>query len=514
MRLGLQARVSLGIIIGAVALTLTLSSVTLYRYNAVIDEIAEENARQAERALTERTRIKALMVSQLAAESMVNHMYYGHINIIADFAISAKTHSDVQYVLVLTPDGKVVHDGTEQLSRFGEIVQDDKTADVIASRQSKTWIADGKIHAMSPMLLGNEIVGLFRVGLDLSTVAQDQDILRNLLLEQGEVGRTEIALQTIVIAVFVTALAMAFGILLARGPISEIQLLKNAAARIGQGDYRAAPVLARQDEIGDLANAIRLMADNLQNSDRKMRKALLAAEHANEAKSAFLSSMSHELRTPLNAVLGYAQLMKGSLKEPLTEKQSKGIRRILDSGEHLLNLIDQILFLSKIEEGNFPVNIGPVQIGSVIDKSIELATASKPESISLIVNKNPNKHLFANTDSVRLTQILVNFLTNAIKYNRDDGEIEISSNVLANGFVRISIKDNGLGIPHGQQDKVFEAFERLGRETGPVEGTGIGLTITKEVSQIIGCHVGFKSVENQGSTFWVDVPLKQIDRAA
>jgi PAS domain S-box-containing protein len=234
------------------------------------------------------------------------------------------------------------------------------------------------------------------------------------------------------------------------------------------------------------------------------------AERANLAKSQFLSSMSHELRTPMNAILGFGQLLENNPTEPLSPKQLEHTQHILKGGDHLLELIDQVLELSKIESGNIVFSIENVEPEEIINESLKMVqTQAEDKGITLTFSAPDIELPMLWTDRGRFRQILLNLLSNAVKYNRVGGSVIVASEYLDKEYLRISVTDTGLGISEHQQAGLFEPFNRLGREAGDVEGTGIGLTITKQITELIGGNIGFESEEGIGSTFWVEIPISE-----
>jgi PAS domain S-box-containing protein len=241
-------------------------------------------------------------------------------------------------------------------------------------------------------------------------------------------------------------------------------------------------------------------------AEEKVIQAKELAEKANKAKSQFLSSMSHELRTPLNAILGYAQLF--SYDGNLNEEQLGSLREIRKAGEHLLRLINDVLDLAKIESGNMTVSLEPVLLSRVIP---ECLTLMQPQADARAIKihthlQNLDQH-FVIADQVRLKQVILNLISNAIKYNYVGGEIELSLFQPNMKQLRIQVKDTGQGIPLAKQSEVFQPFNRLTAENSNIEGSGVGLVITKQLVEMMNGSLHFISQENKGSTFWIDLPL-------
>jgi PAS domain S-box-containing protein len=240
---------------------------------------------------------------------------------------------------------------------------------------------------------------------------------------------------------------------------------------------------------------------------RDLRHALEQARMASSAKSDFLSSVSHELRTPLNAVIGFSQLSEMDRDEPLSKNQEISVREILHAGEHLVTLIDQILDLSRIETGNISMSISRVEPATTINACIALVNnAARERGLVIHVPDFPNMPT-VKADPVRLKQVLLNLLMNAIKYNSTGRRVDLKFSREEHGIARFEISDDGPGIPFEKQDALFTAFDRLGMEAKNIEGTGIGLTISKKLIELMGGKIGFRSNLGQGATFWLDLPL-------
>lgn len=242
-------------------------------------------------------------------------------------------------------------------------------------------------------------------------------------------------------------------------------------------------------------------------------KAREVAERASQAKSEFLSSMSHELRTPMNAILGFGQLLE--IDARLNAEHKDFVKEILKAGEHLLDLINEVLDLSRIDAGRVDISIEPVDLKSVADECRTLIQplADKRE-ISLSFDIPPLAAIRA--DRVRFKQALLNLLSNAVKYNRVGGWIRVEARARGADFLRISVSDSGKGVPADKLSELFQPFKRLGAEQTQVEGTGIGLTITRRLVGMMGGSVGVESTPGVGTTFWLDMPadaLREIEPA-
>ncbi len=247
-------------------------------------------------------------------------------------------------------------------------------------------------------------------------------------------------------------------------------------------------------------------------SEKDLIVAKEQAIKADNFKSEFLSQMSHELRTPLNAIIGFAQILVQSKKPVLDEKHVSDVNLIYESGMHLLRLINEILDLSKIESGKMSISIEPISLNKLLTETIaSIRPMAQKANITLKEFISGSEDIDVLADVFRLRQVVLNLVANGIKYNKLGGSVSISRELKNNDYVRISIQDTGKGIPEDFKSKIFNPFERGGEEFSNVEGTGIGLSVTKKLVELMNGEIGFQSVENEGSCFYVDIPLAPID---
>ena len=235
-----------------------------------------------------------------------------------------------------------------------------------------------------------------------------------------------------------------------------------------------------------------------------LNQAVSEANRANQAKSDFLSSMSHELRTPLNVIIGFAQMLE--LDSELNADQHDNVGEILHAGRHLLELINEVLDLAKIESGRLELSLEPVSVSGLVADCIQL-TAPLALKREIEIEFSGTDGVMVRGDPLRLKQVLLNLLSNAIKYNRDGGKVRILGVATAEAVYRVSVEDTGLGIPEERLAELFQPFRRLVGANSKIEGTGIGLTICKRLVEEMHGRIGVQSLPGQGSTFWFEVPM-------
>ncbi len=304
--------------------------------------------------------------------------------------------------------------------------------------------------------------------------------------------------------------------------LGPVRVLRETAEKVSQGDLNIRSDISTGDEFQHLSETFNRMLANLQAGEDQLRainksldlklgqleEANVALYESNRLKSEFLANVSHELRTPLNSILGFADLLKDTLA-PTDPKSARFIQNICSSGRHLLDLINDLLDLAKIEAGRMEVRSEPLSLPDLFEGLINIIrplAEKKDLSVSSIVGTDVP---ILQTDPAKLQQVLYNFLSNAIKFSPTAGRIDLSAERCGSDRIRIAVTDQGPGIPLDKQTLIFEKFRQIdGSATREHGGTGLGLAISRELTMLLGGSIGLDSAPGCGSTFWILLPLK------
>jgi signal transduction histidine kinase/CheY-like chemotaxis protein len=275
-------------------------------------------------------------------------------------------------------------------------------------------------------------------------------------------------------------------------------------------------ITALRDEAGEIIGYLLIGTDNSvrKRFESELNAAMQAADSANRAKSDFLASMSHELRTPLNAILGFAQLLESGEPAP-SAIQKRNIHQILKAGWYLLELINEVLDLAIIESGKFTLSKEPVSVAEVLAECRAMVEPqARDRHIAMSFPEPLQRPCYISADRMRVKQVLINLLFNAIKYNRPNGRVTVDFVQTATRTLRISVRDTGAGLPPEQVAQLFQPFNRLGQDVGTEQGTGIGLVVTKRLVEVMGGTIGVESTVGDGSIFWVELELASAPQLA
>lgn len=324
--------------------------------------------------------------------------------------------------------------------------------------------------------------------------------------------KTEIIRNGIFTTLVLTLLTIFIAILFSRSVTVPISQIHEDVNIIKQGDLKHRIPVDFSGELAELACGINDMTASLEaaRSEEKLHNEALArakkdAECASRAKSLFLSSMSHEMRTPLNAILGFSQLIEFDAKD---DDIRNNTREIIRSSKHLLELIEGLLDISQIESGNLVLNIASYSLKEILDFCLAMVKPSAEEKSVQINNQvDERPDIKIEVDNKLFKQVLLNVISNAIKYNIQNGSVIIDYSLENNKMLCLSVTDTGKGIEIHNYDKLFDYFDRAGQECSNIAGTGLGLAISKNLIEKMNGTIEFESTVNEGSRFWIKVPV-------
>jgi signal transduction histidine kinase len=323
------------------------------------------------------------------------------------------------------------------------------------------------------------------------------------------------------------ALALGLGYAISWSVIGPVKQMEARLRALAAGDFSRRVEVPNRDELGALAADLNRMSEEL-------GRLYAQLETANRHKSEFLANMSHELRTPLNAVIGFSEVLLERLFGELNEKQAEYLQDILTSGQHLLELINEILDLSKVEAGRMELELEPCSLPEVLESGlVMLRERAGRRGIVLSLRVDPALGVIE-ADARKVKQVLFNLLSNAVKFTPDGGRVDVSARLVpavpaagaaggegaapargADDEVQVAVRDTGIGIAPEDRDRIFEAFRQSGQgSTARHEGTGLGLTLAKQFVELHGGRIWVESEVGAGSTFTFALPLRQAGAPA
>jgi signal transduction histidine kinase len=297
------------------------------------------------------------------------------------------------------------------------------------------------------------------------------------------------------------ALALALGLLLSWSIVAPLRRTQQQLATISRGDFAGHVEVTNRDEIGALAADVNRMTDEL----GRLYKEL---ETASRHKSDFLATMSHELRTPLNAIIGFSEVLHEQMFGELNERQAAYVNDVLKAGRHLLELINDVLDLAKIEAGRMELTLSDVAIPDLLRSALSMhSERAERAGVALALAADPDEIEIA-ADERRVRQIVFNLLSNAVKFTPTGGRVDVSAR-LDGGSVEIAVADTGPGIPAADLEKIFEEFEQASDGKQAEEGTGLGLPLSRKLVELHGGRLWVESEPGRGSIFRFTLPVKE-----
>ena len=421
-----------------------------------------------------------------------------------------------------TATWEVLHQAKDELT-----LEQQNNLDAIAAARDELFDLPFDIFSVTESDRAYEDLYIFRTEAEplansmlllLNEITAEQEALLKEDLDKSQTGLIQTQISTSIAAFLVLIIAVLLALFFKDTIAGSVQRLTTTAERIASGDMDARATVESTDEIGRLARMFNLMTSYLQETISSLEKQTAQAELANRAKSDFLANISHEFRTPLNGILGYVQIL--NRYEHLTPKQTQSIHIVGENAEHLLTLINDLLDLSKIEAGKITLVPSDFRFNRFLRSlaSMFQIRAQQKEKIMFFFDKLSDLPSIVHADEKRMRQILMNLLGNAVKFT-DAGEIHFRVKVLKEGRtsdayslakIRFEVADTGVGIVPEQLDRIFLPFEQVGQKHHRAEGTGLGLTITRNLVDVMGGELTVESCYQQGSTFIVELTLPVI----
>jgi signal transduction histidine kinase len=300
------------------------------------------------------------------------------------------------------------------------------------------------------------------------------------------------------VAVGAIVLALLLGFVLSWSLVGPIQRIDSRLAAIASGDFSGHVDVENRDELGALGAHVNRMNDEL-------RRLYDELETASRHKSEFLANMSHELRTPLNAIIGFSQMMREKMVGEVNEKQAEYLDDIISSGNHLISLINDVLDLSKVEAGQVELEVAPFSLRDTLERGVSMVKERAMQNgVGLALEAGRHMEV-VEADERRIRQVVFNLLSNAVKFTPEGGSVIVSS-ARVNGEVHVSVSDTGPGIPAEDQVRIFEEFQQTDVGARQLEGTGLGLALSKRLIELHGGRIWVESELGKGSMFTFALP--------
>ncbi|MBC3916610.1 response regulator [Undibacterium sp. CY18W] len=488
-----------GLIVIAVPIVVLLGTLISSYLMGIQVNRAQENVQRTIQIQRDIQKVHTLLAE--AATGVRGYLLTGHKNFLVPYHISeTELPKTVQRLRAQIRDG-------QQLALLNELAS-------MAVKKSEGLVELIKIGPASPpekltqaLVQNKKVLDDLRAHID--TMLIREEYLRQESVRQANQVHNLTMMVTVGAGIAGVLGALLTSLLFSAGIVRRVQQLTGNAGRLEHG-MTLVPVAAANDELGQLSDRMMRASQLLAARAEEVQKARQEAERANQSKTEFLSRTSHELRTPLNAILGFAQLLQLDMHAPDAQQS---LRHILKGGHHLLTLIDEVLDIARIETGHLELVLQPVEAGGLLREALSLIAPLAQARNIILTGPEKAADIYLLADRKRLLQVLLNLLSNAVKYNRDNGTVTLRVQATATQ-VQLLVIDSGTGIAPDMQKRLFTPFDRLGAEHKPVEGNGLGLVVSRQLTLAMGGEIGMTSVEGQGSHFWVNLPVAQATLSA
>jgi signal transduction histidine kinase len=519
--LKLQTKYSLTILALIVCVVVAFTAIIFWQAQVTFRELNKETSQAIENAMFSELEEKQKLLVRVLATALTNPVYQVDMVKIQDLIRSVKEHYDVQFVLVYDKQGRVIHDGTKELSLYGMMLRSVSSKKLLANKQLVVDTTGNRTSIDVPIFISDELLGGVSVGFSRDSIVSAIKNRKDYFLSLAERDSQQELAVMLSGAVLFSIIGFIVSVFLGRTWSKPIQILSSLTDKVGRGEYDFAIPIHRTDELGQLAEAFAGMVKNLKelrekeiDQARKIQQSNTDLQYsnsellkANKAKDEFLSIMSHELKTPLNVIMGYAELARTDTLRAIGLKPEEAVNKILIHSKDLLHMVDEILQATRIEAGAARAIVEDVDLLTFLDDLRTSCDNPTAKELTLIWNYQHDLPP-TRTDRDKLKHILQNLIANAIKFT-PEGSVTVAARYFADEkIVEFKVADTGIGIPKELLASIFEKFRQLdASNTRTYGGVGLGLFIVKRFAEMLGGTITVESEPKKGSTFTLTLPV-------